>query len=227
MRRLAPRVPLSAILLTAAVVVAARGFVGHGNAGRIPVAALHHPVVVGSAHDPARAPVASACLPARALAGRPLLRRIFAATAIAIAVDERSDRAFAVSEEGDRGIACTLDARSGAPIRTAVVGTSPTTMALDTTTGRVFVTAEHQVATLDARSGALVGVARVGPYPFAIAVAERAGRVFVANRDHAVDIRDSRNGRLLRAVRVGREPDGAAVDARTGHVFVVNAGGTR
>lgn len=85
----------------------------------------------------------------------------------------------------------SLDATSSAPpgavlpwvLRTVKVGKEPVALAVDTSTGRVFVanSAGKSVSILDARDGAVVRTVPVGKGPDGLALDARTHRVFVAN----------------------------------------------
>ena len=126
----------------------------------------------------------------------------------AVAVDERTHRAFVVNE-GPRGrdglpvgtgSVSVLDMRSGAVLRTIGVGVAPHAVALDARTGRVFVvnegiqdargmiTTRGSVSVLDAQTGIVLRTVALGLQPIAVAVDDRIGRAFIV--DHG--------GRLIR-----------------------------
>jgi len=127
---------------------------------------------------------------------------------LALAVDALTGRVFLVN--GPRGAygaalgisgVSTLDAQSGAILRTVPIpeNLNLASIAVDVRRGRVFVSS--QGAQDPARPGALMG----------------AGSVYVL---------DARSGALLRTLPAGVGPVAMVVDDATGHVVVLDAGGT-
>jgi len=128
-----------------------------------------------------------------------------------------------------------LDTRTGAPLHTATVFSSPIAAAVDEQSRQVFVTSDGapgvgtsgggpgRVTIIDDRTGTPVRSVSVGRAPQAIAVDPTTHRVFVANMSsNTVSVLDSRDGRVLRTVPVGMSPSVVAVDGRTQRVFVAN-----
>jgi len=146
------------------------------------------------------------------------------AAAVALTVDARRGRMFALTSGPPTGAAApastaalslgedpgalgpgavtTLDAGTGAVLRTVAVGLAPASVTVDAGTGRVFAVARG--AGYSAR-----------PVPEGRAVATDKG---------AVTTLDAATGAALRRVTVGSTPGPLAVDARAGRVFVVNEG---
>jgi len=122
-------------------------------------------------------------------------------TGHALAVDERAGRAFLLGANYPTytaGAVYVLDTRGGALIRTLATSTIPTGVAVDSATGRAFVSTlghiahagvsnhvtsigQGLVSVLDARSGKVVATAGVGIGAFAVAVSGRDGRLLVTN----------------------------------------------
>jgi len=98
----------------------------------------------------------------------------------AIAVDERTARAFVVNHNTDA--VAVLDTRTGALLRTVAVGAHPIAVAVDTRAGHVFVVNldGHSVSVLDAASGRLQRTFAVSATPVAVAVDDATGQAFVA-----------------------------------------------
>lgn len=115
---------------------------------------------------------------------------------VAPVVDTQAGRVF-VANTAD-GTVSVLDSRSGATVRTVAVGTHPAAIAVDSRSGRVFVT---MLGAMD-RAGNLTG-------------------------NGSVSVLDSTSGMVLRTLPVGVEPALVAVDERAGRAFVVNMAGTR
>jgi YVTN family beta-propeller protein len=133
-----------------------------------------------------------------------------------------------------------LDAGTGRVVRTIGVGSDPAAMAVDTTTGRVFVAnvGSGTVSVLDDQTGALLHTTAVGKAapiawltallgkaPLALGVDTTTGRVFVANpASNTVSVLNDDSGALLRTTAVGTAPSDVEVDDADGHVFIANTG---
>jgi YVTN family beta-propeller protein len=142
-------------------------------------------------------------------------------------VDERRGRVFVANTSSNS--VSVLDARSGALLRTVVVGTGPSAVAVDERIGKVFVSTlgDDRTRVLDAQSGSVVRTIRVGESPDAVAVDPDTDRVVVATRDDAsASVLDARRGDVLDTVTVGVQPLAVAVDGQTSRAFVVSYGGT-
>jgi len=98
----------------------------------------------------------------------------------AIAVDERTARAFVVNHNTDA--VAVLDTRTGALLRTVAVGAHPIAVAVDTRASHVFVVNldGHSVSVLDAGSGRLQRTFALPATPIAVAVDDATGQAFVA-----------------------------------------------
>jgi YVTN family beta-propeller protein len=162
---------------------------------------------------------------------------------VAVAVDGRTGRAFVVVQGGydlhgnptGNGSVRVVDTRHGRVLRTVGVGLSPSVVAVDERTGRVFVAndGERSVSVLDASSGTVLRTVRVGFGPIAMATDERDGRVLVANEgvtdsaghplgDGSVSMLDAHSGKVLGTVVVGMSPSAIAVDQQRGRAYVLN-----
>jgi len=159
-----------------------------------------------------------------------VLHQTTVAPSLAVAIDARTGRAFAVG--ADKAVRL-LDTRTGALLRTVSVGENPRSVGVDERAGRVFVTVEgpldavgqprHQghVVVLDATTGALVGAVQVGKGPDALALDGRTGKAFVVNdADNTVSAVDVTRTAVDRTVPVGTTPVTVAVDQRDGRVLV-------
>lgn len=116
-----------------------------------------------------------------------------------LAIASRANRVFIAGV--DRVI--MLDARTGAFLGSTVLGQTPTAMAVDEQTGRVYIASQT--------------FANAGVPGF-------TGRGHLAIGSGNLNVLDAR-GRLLRRLRVGVNPRALAVDERDGRIFIVNAGG--
>src|SRR5436309_9856430 len=150
----------------------------------------------------------------------PVLRTIaVAASPDAVAVDERTGRAFVLSVGDGHGRVSVLDAGSGRLLRTVAVGISPVAVAVDERTNRVVVVnaGSGTLSLLDARSGIVLHTSADHLAPRMVAVDQKTGRVFIANGaapagqgnitgGGSVSVLDARSGTVLRTVPVGLTP---------------------
>ncbi len=156
--------------------------------------------------------------------------RTTVAPSLAIAIDARTGRAFAVGADNAVRL---LDTRTGALLRTVSVGENPRSVGVDERAGRVFVTVRGpldavgqprqrgHVVVLDATTGVLVAAVRVGKGPDALAVDGRTGKVFVVNdADNTVSAVAATRAAVEKTVPVGATPVTVAVDQRDGRVLV-------
>lgn len=141
------------------------------------------------------------------------------------------------------GAVLVLDTHTGMPVRTIALGSPVSDIALDHTTGRVFVadrgptryvqkafpsggsmgmsmaTDAGMLHTLDARTGATISTAPLGIGPGSIAVDERRGRVYVTHAG-SHDGSGSSNGVTIVIAAPMAGPGGVSVvDATTGRVL--------
>ncbi len=154
----------------------------------------------------------------------------------AIAVDERTRRAFVVDEgrdavnghAGARGSVSVLDAATGAVLRTTAVGVGANAVAVDEQAGRVFVvnTSDGSVSVLDAATGAVLRTTTVGANgqaPIAVVADAWIGRVLVPTSDGmrgALVVLDSRTGAVMQTLEGYGPRIRVAVDARDGRAFI-------
>ena len=154
------------------------------------------------------------------------------------AIDARAHRAVIVSVAyGITGYATTIDTASGRLLRTVMLGSNPTDVAVDEQTTRIFITDidDGTVRTVDAHSGALLRTVAVGdlqPHDLQrIAVDARTNRVFVSTSPvglpnpalSAVHMLDARSGAVLHTTMTGG--GSLAADDRSGRVFAANLAG--
>jgi YVTN family beta-propeller protein len=121
-----------------------------------------------------------------------------------------------------------LDARSGQVLHSVAVGHGAAALALDSRTGRVFVTNQddNTVSVLDAASGAVRGVIDVGIAPGEVAVDTRHGLVLVANLgDNTVSVLDENSRIVVHSIATGWRPETIAVDEQNGHALVADHSG--
>ncbi len=113
----------------------------------------------------------------------------------------------------------------GTLLRNTGVGKSPSALAIDSQTARVFVLNRDSqaVSVLDGGNGQLLRNTGVGKSPSALAIDSQTARVFVLNQDsQAVSVLDAHSGTLLRNTGVGKSPSALAIDSQTARVFVLN-----
>src|ERR687886_814549 len=119
---------------------------------------------------------------------------------------------------------------AGPIVHTQMLDRSPMGVAVDTRTGRAFITTSDannngSVSVLDTHTGALINTIPLGPglLPLSVSVDERARRAYVINQNtNTLSILDARSGALLRAVAMGQSPALLLVDERSRRVLVVN-----
>jgi DNA-binding beta-propeller fold protein YncE len=121
-------------------------------------------------------------------------------------------------------------------LRTVPLGLSPTAVAVDGRTERVFVVADDgnyrhpgRVFMLDAASGVLLRTQRAGVFANAVAVDERSTRAFITQAGAVgsragVLVLDTTTGAPITTTVLAQRPAGLAIDRGAGHVFVASAG---
>lgn len=125
------------------------------------------------------------------------------------------------------GGAVVVRQSSAEMVQATTVGQWPDAIAVDASTGRVFVANAMDgrrlgtISVLDAASGVLRRTQTVGVQPVAVVVDARRDRVLVANQgSNTVSILDAHEGRFIHAVGTGPAPTFAALDEVTGRTFV-------
>jgi len=122
---------------------------------------------------------------------------------MAVAVDERTGRAFIANKLSDS--VSVLDAATGTTLRTVTVGpggsggyAAPSAVAVDERTGHVFVldAYDDSVRMLDATTGKVLHSSIVGTDPRTIVVDGQAGRAFVPS-DGGLQVLDTHTGDVL------------------------------
>ncbi|HEY2555527.1 MAG TPA: cell wall-binding repeat-containing protein [Diaminobutyricibacter sp.] len=125
---------------------------------------------------------------------------------------------------------------------TIPAGSAPHGIAVDSTTGLVFVTDQTddemdgvgQVSVISTTTHARVGRIKVGLLPDAVTVDEATGTVYVANAGNPVDnitgsvsVIDESTNTVTATIPVGSQPEGIAMNTATHRVYVLNgAAGT-
>ena len=193
-----------------------------------PVAPLAHPALTSmraGGH-----PSVACSAPAHRPNQSPLLCSVLITGTTALTLDERTGRVFVAREDGDVGYVSMFDARNGALLRTVAVGIFPLAIAVDETTGHVFVTNQGEpnikgsrsVSMLDARTGVVLRTTPVRGDPVNLVVAERAGRVFTIDaNDSNVNVLDARTGSVVASDSLTHGPFSAlAVAEREQRVFI-------
>ncbi len=107
------------------------------------------------------------------------------------------------------------------------VGSDPFGVAIDTSTGNVYVTntGSDNVTVLNGSSGANVANIPVGSSPYGIAYDPTTGNVYVANGgSDDLSVISTSTESVVDSVGVGTTPIGVAVDPSTGQLFVANNG---
>lgn len=98
---------------------------------------------------------------------------------VKVVVDELTERAFVLNGFDDS--VSVLDARTGLLLRTSGAGAQTHDMALDTVTGRLYVTTAAGLTLLDATSGAVLRTVALGVQPGIVAIDAHTGQVIVTN----------------------------------------------
>ncbi|HZS88034.1 MAG TPA: YncE family protein [Chloroflexota bacterium] len=106
---------------------------------------------------------------------------------------------------------------------------SPTTLVVDSHTGRAFVGTSGpygggHVLVVDTGTGMLLRAVSLTSAPVAMAMDERAGHVVVASGGAAVVLLDATTGNVLRTTIVHHSPFALAVDEQTRRAFVLSEG---
>lgn len=142
----------------------------------------------------------------------------------AMAVDQRTERVFVVDSDSNR--VRTIDAVSGAVLRSVAVGQSPGPLRVDEQSGHVFVvsTFDDTVRMLDARSGRLLRTIALASAPSDAVVDGRTGRAFVSSYDGAISAIDTHSGMLLFTRQIDTGISALAVDEQAGRIFVMGYG---
>jgi DNA-binding beta-propeller fold protein YncE len=141
---------------------------------------------------------------------------------MAVAVDERTDRAFVVNHTG--GSVSVLDLATGDLLRTTQVGARPHMIALDEAAGRVFVVCDYsRIAMLDAQSGRLLSAPPSFMDSLGLFVDDQTHRLFFVGDGWASTF-DGRTGRLHRLFRLRGYLRDVKVDAPAGHLFTYSDG---
>jgi hypothetical protein len=143
-------------------------------------------------------------------------------------VDHRTDRALVATGSPDGGGQVQVrDLHTGVLLASVPLPTWPAGLAVDQSTGHVFVVGSSpQVTMLDARRGVVLATIAVPGAASAVAVDERTGRAFVAAAgvddlsQGTQSVLDTYKGRLLRTVAVETYPELLAVDEPAGCVLL-------
>lgn len=133
-----------------------------------------------------------------------------------------------------------LDEDSGKVLRTVPVGVRPTALAVDATTGRVFVTNHHTVSVLDARTGSLlhtIAINEIGIAVTPLTIDEQTNQVFAASSAtnasgqpvpdaNVVSVLDATTGALRRRISIPHGPIAVSVDNRINRAYISNTDGS-
>jgi YVTN family beta-propeller protein len=106
-----------------------------------------------------------------------------------------------------------------------VVGSTPTGLAVNTSTGRIYVTNEtsNSVSVIDSGTDTVIATVAVGMVPEGVAVDPVTNSVYVANySNNNMSVIDGGTNAVLTTVGVGSGPGGIAVDSTTNRVYVAN-----
>lgn len=162
-----------------------------------------------------------------------------------VAVDARTGHLFVGARGNGVSAVLDLDPRNGTIRHAMTVDGDLNRLAIDASTGRVFVAGSDGLSVFDARSGRLLQSFAAGSDVTSVAVDTRSGRVVLTRpgltkadgtplgpgsvtilavrargRSRAFDLVPQRS------IPVGIMPDAVSVDAASGQAIVVNAGGS-
>ncbi|HTT16064.1 MAG TPA: YncE family protein, partial [Thermoplasmata archaeon] len=118
-----------------------------------------------------------------------------------------------------------VDSASATPVRTVSVGAEPDALAVDPTSGEVYV-ASNGTRTVDLLSDTAVaeGTAAVGTGPFSLAYDPEASALYVGNAgSDNLTVVDAATGAHVGDVALSGAPTSLACDPATGDVFVVES----
>lgn len=149
--------------------------------------------------------------------------------AVAIGVDERISRVFAVTA-GD--ILSVLDSHSGSIVHLhaaklgKTAGNATGEITIDSHTNRILIPdATNHVSVIDALTGKILHTVAVGKNPISMAVDEATGHAFVCNNgSDSVSMLDASSGHVLHTTHTST-PALVTVDQQTSRAFVLNGDG--
>ena len=110
-------------------------------------------------------------------------------------------------------------------VTTVNVGAYPSGIAVNPSTGNVYVTdnGNKNVSVIDATNKVATTI-HVGNGPMGVAVNPSTGDVYVVNNnDNTVSVISGSTGKIVDTIPVGNAPEGVAVDNSTNTVYVVNS----
>ena len=140
-----------------------------------------------------------------------------------IAVDSLAQRAYVTTEEG----LAIIDLEESKLVTTVSLGTDPQGVAVNPSTGRVYValSGEGSLSVVDGLEGWVLAVITGLKRPRGVAVNPTTNRVYVADTgaDRLVVI-DGTNNEMLVSLPVGSYPDAVTVDPEANRIYVANAG---
>jgi len=140
-----------------------------------------------------------------------------------IAVDSLAQRAYVTTEEG----LAIIDLEESKLVTTVSLGTDPQGVAVNPSTGRVYValSGEGSLSVVDGLEGWVLAVITGLKRPRGVAVNPTTNRVYVTDTgaDRLVVI-DGTNNEMLVSLPVGSYPDAVTVDPEANRIYVANAG---
>jgi outer membrane protein assembly factor BamB len=174
-------------------------------------------------------------------AGMPVLRTLSLGDRVplAMAVSVRTGRVFVATHRypweprGKAGQVLMLDGRTGRILHSAAIGLLPTDLAIDDTTGRVFVAGESgdgdagRMVMLDANTGIVLRSSAVVGIQGRLAVDQSSAHLFWISDypGRVVQMCSTRAGTCLRTIPLDQPPMAIAVDGRRDHVLVALSAG--
>lgn len=140
---------------------------------------------------------------------------------------DQADGEFWAADPSDCVAVVNESTEYGTVVATYAVGYDPFGVAVNPTTGEVYVsnTGSDDVSVLNGTTGASVANITVGTSPYGIAYDPLSGNIYVANGgSDNLSVISSTTNRVVASIGVGTTPIGVAVDPSSGQVFVANSG---
>jgi YVTN family beta-propeller protein len=118
-----------------------------------------------------------------------------------------------------------IDGPTDKVIKTISVGSNPVGVAINPSTGRVYVVnaGSRTVSVIDGSFDGVISTILVGANPLGVAVNPRTSRVYVANSlSNTVSVIDAQTNTLVETVEVGKYPNWVALNPGSNKVYVSN-----
>jgi YVTN family beta-propeller protein len=109
--------------------------------------------------------------------------------------------------------------------KTVIVGESPTGIAINAITNRIYVSNEHSntISVIDGKTNNVVKTILVGTGPFHLVVNPNTNMIYVANSDdNTISVIDGKTNNVVKTIIVGYSPWGLAIDPDTNMIYITN-----